>query len=177
MDEEKDLAMPGGVEVHTETAVPAERQHQDCTAANTRPASLSGHRLFVILVLTAALLVSGAYCVHLLGQLYSLKAYYRGAVSEAAEAFNAAEEEYAESIPSSEASAERRRQVKEEMIAQAENEIGRLEQHLAELNDEIRDAEAKADALAASEEHTYYRAIYDEYTEGRAYVEELLSKP
>ena len=172
MDTEESRAKPDEIEGSTEST-PSVEQVAESKTTN----ALSGRRLSVTLALTAALLVSGAFCLHLLLQLYTLKTTYRDALREASEAYVAAETEYAQADPASEANAERRRRVSEEMIAQAQDEIAHLEQRSDELDREIREAADKAEALAGSEELSYYRAIYDEYTEGRAYVEELLSKP
>ena len=115
------------------------------------------------------------FCVRLLGQYRALKTPYEDALREADGAFAAAAAEYDEARPDSAASAEKRRQAGAEMIEEAEEEIARLERRCAELDGEIREAEEKISAFEESEDYAYYRAIYDEYTEGRAYVDQLLS--
>ena len=129
----------------------------------------------VTLALIAALLLAAMFCVRLLGQYRALKMPYEDALREADEAFAAAAAEYDEARPDSAPSAEKRRQAWAEMIEEAKEELARLERRCAELDGEIREAEEKIGAFEQSEDYAYYRAIYDEYTEGRAYVDQLLS--
>ena len=135
----------------------------------------SGVRL-VTLALIAAVLVAGVFCARAFGRYHALRSQYRGAVRAASETLAAAEAERADADPGSEASAEERRRTSEDMIGQAEAEIARIERHNGELDEAAREAEAKIGALEEIEDYEYYRAIYDEYVEGRAYVEELLSE-
>ena len=88
----------------------------------------------------------------------------------------AEEAERAEADPESAANVEKRRRTSEDMIEAAKAEIARIERHNAELDAAVREAGAKIDALEGSEDYDYYRAICDEYMEGRAYVEELLAR-
>ena len=62
------------------------------------------------------------------------------------------------------------------MIEEARTEIARIERHNDELDEAARQAEAKIGKLDTIKDYDYYRAIYDEYTEGRAYVEQLLAE-
>lgn len=130
----------------------------------------------VTLALIAAVLVAGFFCARAFGQYHALRSQARSAVREAAETLAAAEAERAEADPESEASAEERRRTSEDMIEAAKAELARIERHNDELDEDIREAEAKIRAFDAAGDSAYYRAIYDEYTEGRAYVEELLAK-
>ena len=130
----------------------------------------------VTLVLIAAVIVSGFFCAKVFGQYHALRSQYRGAVREASETLAAAEAERAEADPGSETSAALRQQTSEEMIEEAKAEIARIERHNDELDEAARQAEAKIGALDTIKDYDYYRAIYDEYTEGRAYVEELLAE-
>lgn len=152
-----------------------ERGEESPAAAKNGGMPKSGVRL-VTLALIAAVLVSGFFCARVFGQYHALRSQYRGAVREAAETLAAAETERAEADPESETSAALRQQTSEDMIEQAKAEIARIERHNDELDEAVRQAEAKIDALDTIEDYDYYRAIYDEYTEGRACVEELLAE-
>lgn len=136
----------------------------------------SAGRLVVTLVLAAAVLVSGISCARAVVQYCTMRSQYRSAVRAAGEMLTAAEAERAEADPESAANVEKRRRTSEDMIEAAKAEIARIEQHNAELDAAVREAGAKIDALEGSEDYDYYRAIYDEYVEGRAYVEELLAR-
>ena len=141
-----------------------------------RNRELSAGRLAVTLVLLAAVLVSGIFCARAAVQYCTLHAQYRSAVCAAGEMLAAAEAERAGADPESEANVEKRRQTSEDMIEAAKAEIARIERHSAELDAAVREAGSKIDALEGSADYDYYRSIYGEYVEGRAYVEELLSK-
>lgn len=130
----------------------------------------------VTLALIAAVLVAGFFFARAFGQYHALRSQARDAVREAAETLAAAEAERAAADPESEASAEERRRTSEDMIKEAEAEIARIERHNDELDAAVREAGDKIRAFDAVEDSAYYRAIYDAYTEGRAYVEELLAK-
>ena len=130
----------------------------------------------VTLALIAAVIVSGFFCAKVFGQYHALRSQYRGAVREASETLAAAKAERAEADPESETSAALRQQASEAMIEQAKAEIARIERHNDELDEAARQAEAKIGKLDTIKDYDYYRAIYDEYTEGRAYVEELLAE-
>ena len=82
---------------------------------------------------------------------------------------------YAEEDPESAGNVAIRKQVTEEMIAEASAEIDALREQSEETDAAIRVAEEKIAELQGVEGYDYYRAIYDEYVEGRAYVEDLLS--
>ena len=45
----------------------------------------------------------------------------------------------------------------------------------AEIDAALHEAESRIGELEKVEDFEYYKAIYDEYVEGREYVEELLS--
>ena len=172
MIEEKDGKTPDmGEQPGEETLTGEERPD----ARHNEGTPKSGVRL-VTLALAAAVLVSGVFCARAFGRYHALKSQYRGAVREAAETLAAAEAERAEADPESEASAEERRRASEDMIEEAKAEIARIERHNGELDGAVREAEDKINALDTIEDSEYYRAIYDEYVEGRAYVEELLAK-
>lgn len=130
----------------------------------------------VTLALAALVLVAGFFCARAFGQYHALRSQYRGAVREASETLAAAEAERAEADPESEASAALRQRTSEAMIEKAKAEIARIERHNDELDEAARQAEAKIGKLDTIKDYDYYRAIYDEYTEGRAYVEELLAE-
>ena len=141
-----------------------------------RSGELSVGGLLVTLALIAAVIVSGVFCAKAFGQYHALRSQYRGAVREAGETLAAAEAERAEADPESETSAALRQQTSEAMIGEAKAEIARIERHNDELDEAARQAEAKIGKLDTIKDYDYYRAIYDEYTEGRAYVEELLAE-
>ena len=171
LEEKDETTRETGEEPGEET--PADKTRQGAGRSGRKPSS--GVRP-VTLALAAAVLVAGIFCARAFGQYHALRSQARGAVREAAETLAAAEAERAEADPESEASAEERRRTSEDMIEEARAEIARIERHNDELDAAAREAEAKIDALDTIEDYDYYRAIYDEYTEGRAYVEELLAK-
>ena len=141
-----------------------------------RSGELSVGGLLVTLALIAAVIVSGVFCAKAFGQYHALRSQYRGAVREASETLAAAEAERAEADPGSETSAALRQQTSEAMIEEARTEIARIERHNDELDEAARQAEVKIGKLDTIKDYDYYRAIYDEYTEGRAYVEQLLAE-
>ena len=118
-----------------------------------RSGELSVGGLLVTLALIAAVIVSGFFCAKAFGQYHALRSQYRG-----------------------ETSAALRQQTSEAMIEEARTEIARIERHNDELDEASRQAEVKIGKLDTIKDYDYYRAIYDEYTEGRAYVEELLAE-
>ena len=61
------------------------------------------------------------------------------------------------------------------MIAQAQSEYDAAREKSDEIAAEIADTESRIDALSGQEDYDYYKSIFDEYEEGRAYVEGLLS--
>lgn len=133
-------------------------------------------RQLVLLALVAALLVSGVFCARAFRQYRALRAPYSAALREASERLYAVAAERAEADPESETSAALRRQATEDMIAEGKALIAEIERHNAALDEAAAEAEAKIKKLDEIEDYAYYRAIYDEYAEGRAYVEELLAK-
>ena len=83
--------------------------------------------------------------------------------------------EYAEADPESAAHTAERQQLADEMIATAKAELEALREKSAEADAAIDELEARIAELESAEDFDYYKAIYDEYMEGRAFVEDLLS--
>lgn len=184
MDEEKTGTIPEAGEERREETPTAAADGGVNEAASAAEKS-GGIRKFgelprtqrlVLQALIAALLVSGTLCIWAFGQYHALKAHYTGALREANEALDAAMAERAEADPASEASAALRRQAAEDMIEEGKEQIAEIERHNAELDEAARELETKIEGLKEIEDYEYYRAIYDEYVEGKAYIEELLAE-
>ena len=65
--------------------------------------------------------------------------------------------------------------MKEVLLADIREQVAQMESEENELDASIHEAEEKMKELEGVEDFDYYKAIYDEYVEGREYVEELLS--
>ena len=128
-----------------------------------------------MLLLIAAILAAGYFGMEYMDTYTALKAEFDGALQTAEAERDAAAALYAEADPESAANVEARRQATDEMIAEANAEIEALRQKGEETDAAIREAEKTISELQDVEGYDYYRAIYDEYVEGRAYVEDLLS--
>ncbi len=131
--------------------------------------------LILMFLLMAVIAVAGYLGMQYYDQYTQTKASFDNALTAAEAELSAAQAEYAVADPESEAHAAERRQLSEEMIAQAEAEAEALRLKGEETDAAIKAAEDKISALADVEGYEYYRAIYDEYVEGRVYVESLLS--
>ena len=100
---------------------------------------------------------------------------YDAAVVEASEELNAANEEYFLADPDSPANSDIREELKSVLLADAQEKAEKLANEEAEIDAALHEAESRIGELEKVEDFDYYKAIYDEYVEGREYVEELLS--
>ena len=126
-------------------------------------------------LLIGVVLAAGYFGLEYMEAYSAAKGEFDSALQAAEAERDAAAALYAEADPESAANVEARRQVTEEMIAEANAEIGALQAQSEETDAAIKEAEKTIDELKDVEGYEYYRAIYDEYVEGRAYVEDLLS--
>ncbi len=62
-----------------------------------------------------------------------------------------------------------------EALDKARTEIGALEEEIAAMDQEISALESELAVLEQDEDYVYYRTIYDAYSEGKEYVEELIA--
>ena len=131
--------------------------------------------LLLMFVLVGLILAAGYYARLYAERYAKLKADYENAIVSAEATLAAAEEEYAEADSESAEHSEQRRELSEQMIGAARSELEILRQQDDVVNASIAEAEKKIEELQSVENFDYYKAIYDEYTEGRAYVEEILS--
>ena len=86
-----------------------------------------------------------------------------------------AQAQYAAVDPDDPANVQRLADIREAALSEARQEEQRLRDELAELDAALKDTEAKLAELESDEDYAYYKAIYDSYAEGKAYVEELLA--
>ncbi len=98
-----------------------------------------------------------------------------GIVAAAQAELEAAQAQYAAVDPNDPANARRLTDIREEVLSEARQEEQRLRDELAELDASLKEMEAKLAELENDEEYAFYKAIYDSYAEGKAYVEELLA--
>lgn len=100
---------------------------------------------------------------------------YDAAVAQASEELNAANEELFLADPDSPANSDIREELKSVLLADAQEKAEKLANEEAEIDAALHEAESRIGELEKVEDFDYYKAIYDEYVEGREYVEELLS--
>ena len=131
--------------------------------------------LILSLVLIAAILIAGYLGFQYYEEYSALVNDYETSVQTAESELAAAEAEFAEADPESAAHVAERQQLSAEMIAAAQSEIDELQEKVDQLDDAIRETEDTISEYKSVEGYDYYKAIYDEYVEGRAYIEELLS--
>ena len=97
------------------------------------------------------------------------------AVAAAQAELEEAQAQYAAVDPDDPANAQRLTDIREKVLSEAREEEQKLRDELAELDAALKDTEAKLAELESDEDYAYYKAIYDSYAEGKAYVEELLA--
>ena len=131
--------------------------------------------LILMLLLIGVVLAAGYFGMEYMEAYTSAKEEFESALQAAEAERDAAAALYAEADPESAANIAARQQVTDEMIAEANAEISDLQAQSEETDAAIKEAEKTIDELKDVEGYEYYRAIYDEYVEGRAYVEDLLS--
>ncbi|MBR0040298.1 MAG: hypothetical protein IJP64_02855 [Oscillospiraceae bacterium] len=131
--------------------------------------------LIVMLLLIGVILTAGYFGMRYSAQYDALQKNSEDRIAAAESALMLAEAQYAEADPESAAHVAERRQVTEEMIAQASAELDELLAESAETDAAISELEKRKAELESVEDFDYYISIYNEYTEGRDYVENLLS--
>ena len=128
--------------------------------------------MFVLIGIAAA---AGYYGMQYYEQNRALHERYDTALAEASEELNAANDEYFLADPDSPANSDIREEVKSVLLADAQEKAEKLASEEAEIDAALHEAESRIGELEKVEDFDYYKAIYDEYVEGREYVEELLS--
>ena len=131
--------------------------------------------LIFMFFLIAAILAGAYFGMDYMDRYAQIKGEYESALKAAEAERDAAMALRDEADPDSAPNAALRQQVTDEMILEANAELDALREQKEAAESAIRAEEEKIDALGDIEDFDYYRAIYDEYVEGRAYVEELLS--
>lgn len=133
-----------------------------------------GGLLFMFLLI-AAILAALYFGMRYMNEYERLKGEYDSSVQAAEAERDAAKALYEEADPDSEVNTAQRRAVTDELIAEANAEIDALREQSEETESAVRAAEEKIAELQDIEDYDYYRAIYEEYLKGGAFVEGLLS--
>lgn len=128
--------------------------------------------MFVLIGIAAG---AGYFGMQYYEQNRALHERYDAAVAEASEELNAANEELFLADPDSPANSDIREELKSVLLADAQEKAEKLANEEAEIDAALHETESRIDELEKVEDFEYYKAIYDEYVEGREYVEELLS--
>ena len=131
--------------------------------------------LIAMFMLVGIALAAGYFGMQYAARYEAMKTDSEERIAAAEAELAAAEAEYAEADPESAAHTAERQQLADEMIATAKAELEALREKSAEADAAIDELEARIAELESAEDFDYYKAIYDEYIEGRAYVEDLLS--
>ena len=131
--------------------------------------------LILMFFLIAVILAAGYFGLQYMDVFSTLKDEYDGVLKAAEAERDAAAALYAEADPDSAANTAERQCVTEEMISLAEAEMESLREKDGQIDAALSEAEKTISELQGLEGYDYYRAIYDEYVEGRSYVESLLS--
>ena len=131
--------------------------------------------LIFMFLLIGIVLGAGYYGMAYYKQFHSMNDQYDAAHAAAAADLAAAQEEYALADPDSPANTAIRDELREDLLSDLREQVKQMENEDAELDASISEAEEKLKSLEGVEDFDYYKAIYDEYVEGREYVEELLS--
>ena len=131
--------------------------------------------LLVMLLLVGVILASGYFGMQYAARYESLVKSNEERIAAAEAELRAAEAEYTEADPESDAHVAERRQVTEKMIASARAELESFRGKNEETAAAISELENRIAEYESAENFDYYMAIYEQYIEGRAYVEDLLS--
>ena len=133
-----------------------------------------GGLIFMFVLLGIALGV-GYFGMTYYEKFHALNEQYNAARDTASAELAAAQDEFSLADPDSPANVAVRDELKDVLLADMREQVKQMESEEAELDSSIREAEEKMKELEGVEDFDYYKAIYDEYVEGREYVEELLS--
>ena len=131
--------------------------------------------LIFMFVLIGIALGAGYFGMTYYEKFHALNEQYNAARDTASAELAAAQDEFALADPDSPANVAVRDELKDVLLADMREQVKQMESEEAELDSSIREAEEKMKELEGVEDFDYYKAIYDEYVEGREYVEELLS--
>ena len=131
--------------------------------------------LILTVVLIAVILAAGYAGILCYEQYGVIKAEHDAVVNAANAELAGAQAEYAIEDPDSEAHIAERQALSEEILREAKEEMARMEQEKGALDRSIAAAEDRVRELESQEDFDYFKSVYDEYVEGREYVEELLS--
>ena len=131
--------------------------------------------LIFMFVLIGIALGAGYFGMTYYEKFHALNEQYNAARDTASAELAAAQDEFALADPDSPANVAVRDELKDVLLADMREQVKQMESEEAELDASIREAEEKMKELEGVEDFDYYKAIYDEYVEGREYVEELLS--
>lgn len=131
--------------------------------------------LIFMFVLLGIALGAGYFGMTYYEKFHALNEQYNAARDTASAELAAAQDEFALADPDSPANIGVRDELKDVLLADMREQVKQMESEEAELDASIREAEEKMKELEGVEDFDYYKAIYDEYVEGREYVEELLS--
>lgn len=131
--------------------------------------------LIFMFVLIGIALGAGYFGMTYYEKFHALNEQYNAARDTASAELAAAQDEFALADPDSPANVAVRDELKDVLLDDMREQVKQMESEEAELDSSIREAEEKMKELEGVEDFDYYKAIYDEYVEGREYVEELLS--
>lgn len=126
-------------------------------------------------LLLAVILGAGYFALQFRDSLESKRSEYEAALELAGSELAEAQAEYALADPDAAENAAERDELAESMLGEARERAAELEAESAALDESIAEAESRVAELEAAEDFDYYKAVYDAYAEGMAYVEELLS--
>ncbi len=172
---EKETKSPEKHKKHVETESPEREHAAERARADGREAGFPVGKLLIMLLLIAVILAAGYAGILFYEQYTVIKAEHDAVIDAANAELDAAMAEYDVANPDSEAHIAERKAVSEEILREAKNEMSRMEQDMGALDQTIADAESRIREMESQEEFKYYMSIYDQYEQGRDYVEELLS--
>ena len=131
--------------------------------------------LIFMFLLIGIILGAGYYGMAYYEQFHAMNEQFDTALDAASAELVTAQNECALADPDSPANTAVRDELKEVLLADIREQVAQMESEENELDASIHEAEEKMKELEGVEDFDYYKAIYDEYVEGREYVEELLS--
>ena len=131
--------------------------------------------LIFMFLLIGIILGAGYYGMVYYERFHAMNDQFDAARDAASAELVEAQKEYALADPDSPANVAVRDELKDVLLADIREQVAQMESEKTELDASIREREEKLKEIEGVEDFDYYKAIYDEYVEGREYVEELLS--
>ena len=131
--------------------------------------------LIFMFLLIGIILGAGYYGMVYYERFHAMNDQFDAARDAASAELVEAQKEYALADPDSPANVAVRDELKDVLLADIREQVAQMESEKNELDASIREREEKLKEIEGVEDFDYYKAIYDEYVEGREYVEELLS--